>query len=128
MATYTRRQTPDQPVLISNVGAGDRINFLEVLGRPADKVQVYTTSATDVVEYRVNNLLIARGTSSTYGGSTSYVGRAFDQSAVVKTWLASDIFSNTGEEFELGLQLTVRSMEIVSATLSAGSTFTIICW
>ena len=128
MATYTPRQNPDQPVLITDVGVGDQINFRDVLGRAADRVQVYATAVTDTVEYRVNNLQIARGTGSTYGGSTSFVARAFDQSKITKSWLKTDVFTNVGEEFELASELTVFSMEITALTLGTGTTVQIIAW
>ncbi len=128
MATYKRRQTPDQPVLITNVGVGDQINFKDVLGKNADKVQVYATAASDVVEYRINSMQVVRGNSSSVGGSTSFVSRAFDQSQIKKIWLKSDVFESTGQQFEVGEMLSVCSLEIVGLTLGTGTVIEIICW
>ena len=128
MATYTPRQNPDQPVLITSVGVGDQINFRDVLGRAADRVQIYATSATDTVEYMVNNLQITRGSGSTYGGSSSYVARAYDVSKIKHCWRDTDVFTNVGQEFELGSDLTVFSLEITALTLGTGSTVEIIAW
>lgn len=128
MATYTRRQNPDQPVLITAVAAGDKIYFRDVLGKDADKVQVYAGAATDTVQYRLNNLQIARSNASTYGGSTSFVARGFAQDQIKKNWLPSDVFESVGSEFEVGEMLTIASMEITGLTLASGTTVSIICW
>lgn len=128
MATYTRRQNTDQPVLITAVGAGDKIDFKDVLGKAADKVQIYAGAATDTVQYRINNLQIARGNSSSYSGSTSYTARAFAQSEIKKNWLASDTFESVGQQFEVAEMLTIFSIEIVGLTLATGTTIEIICW
>jgi len=128
MATYKRRQNPDQPVLITAVAAGDKIYFRDVLGKDADKVQVYAGAATDTVQYRLNSLQLSRGNASTYGGSTSFVARGFAQDQISRNWLASDIFENVGQEFEVGEMLTVSSIEITGLTLASGTTVEIICW
>ena len=128
MATYTRRQNPDQPVLITAVAAGAKIYFRDVLGKDADRVQVYAGASTDIVQYRLNNLQITRGNASTYGGSTSFVARGFAQDQIQMNWLASDSFDSVGQEFEVAEMLTVASMEITGLTLATGTTIEIICW
>lgn len=130
-ATYTKcsRDLPSsqRAAVITNCVAGDKIDLRDVLGRPANHLIFLMTDPGDIVEYKINHLR-----------KLTTVRRAEDSLSVADQvwgvfgtekfdlWLAADTFTGTGSsqlETEAGLE--IASLEIVSLTLSTGTTITI---
>jgi len=59
MATYRRasRLVPSaqRHTVVTEVEAGDQINFVDILGRPARRIKIVPDDATDEITIRVNN-------------------------------------------------------------------------
>lgn len=128
MATWQKRDRTGEPVQISNVVAGDQIDFFKVLSGPANTVQIYTGSDTATVNYRVNNRELVLGDKSSWGGPgpAGKVARAFGVTDAVEVWRTTTTFDSTGSQIQLGYGYPVSSLEIVS--ISGTSSLTIICW
>jgi hypothetical protein len=133
-ATYTRSATGTpsllRTVLIENVEAGDKIDMLDVLGRPANGMAVTTGGGTDVVTYRLNNrsVLTKRLTSKDdYNGCMQLWGQHNDGSDPIVFWdEIAEPFSTTGQAWQTADALKISSVQIVSITGSA--TITIVVW
>lgn len=132
MATYTivpDHLGPGQQVAkITSVAVGDRINIVEVLGRPARKLLFYTTDSADIVQYRLNNrqtFLENNRPSFTNNTLTAWGLHGKTESVV---WNATDVFTSEGEIIETGDGLNIASIEITSLTLSTGTTIEIVVW
>lgn len=124
MATYEIAPTllPGQmrSMLISNVAQGDQVDIVEILGRPARRLKFIMTATTDTIQFRLNNL--AR--------LTKHVENSVDET--VKIWSASPrypTYSETGSlEHVIDDGLLIESFEIVSLTLSIGTTIDVVVW
>lgn len=134
MATYTpvsnKIPLDQRAALITAVAAGDRINVVDVLGRPARGVKFVTTDSADEVQYKLNNRIerINRHTKENqiYNEAAHAFGIAGAPNVI---WSgASSTFTDTGEVIETVTGLDVNSIEIVSLTLSTGSTISIVVW
>ena len=122
MATYSivPKTVPSsqRSARITAVAALDKIDFTDILGRPARGVKLVTTNVGDIVTYKLNNLLKVQ---------------AFNESAApteVDIWSSGagySSFSATGDtEHIIADELQVASIEIVS--LVGVATIEIIIW
>jgi hypothetical protein len=124
MATYTTIPSSvaahGKSMLITSVAAGDRIDIKSILGRSASNVKLIMTDDTDTVTYKLNNLVRVQKFNETRADET------------VEIWSGSPrypTYSSTGQlEHEIGDGLRVDSIEIVSVTLSIGTTIEIVVW
>lgn len=133
MATYTKvsKSIPSQQraATITAVSAGDQIDLRDVLGRAARTVIFTMTDATDTITFKVNHLRRIRteptgvpdgltGTFKTWGTYGT---------EVLEVWSgAGSTFTGTGStQLETTEGLVIDSLEIVSLSLSSGSTITI---
>jgi len=130
MATYTpaSRQLPSQrrSVLITVVAAGDQIDFIDALGRPARGVILHVTDVADIVEYKLNNKLqLQKPRQITPNNS---VGP--DES--VSFWATSSEYPTYSASGAMNMStpegLLIGSIEIVSLTLAVGVTIEITAW
>lgn len=99
--------------LLSGLVVGSRIDFVDLLGRPAMNVFVSTSDPADVVEFRLNSLTRAE----------RFVEDGPNQ--VVQIWSVGSnypVMSATGKDFVIGQGLAVGSIEITSLTLASGTT------
>ena len=132
MATFTKSSvhTPgnERSVLISSVAAGDQIDVVAILGRPARRVNFFTTDAADIVSYRINNRRELPNSEAEYYSDAQ---RAFGKgklSAAVVWSKAPAIYTSTGASFTTVEGLNVRSIEIDGLTLSTGVVIEIVVW
>lgn len=125
MATFApfSKSTPSEQriTFISDVSELDQIDLVEVLGRPAKGAKFHMTDAADVITFRLNSLLRL----------TKFKERQANET--VKVWGTGGsegvVFSATGQTvFQTEPGLTISSIEIVSLTLSTGSTIEITVW
>ena len=132
-ATYriVPRDVPSnqRTMLITDVEAGDQIDIVEILGRPARQVQMFMTDATDTVEYRLNHhKKIRPNLPETPYYSSVY--QSLGYSEPVEVWIHSDaypVYESTGAEvIETAEGLAVSAIEIESLTLSVGTTIEIV--
>lgn len=122
MATFERvsRAVPSarRSVRITDVSAGDRIDIEDILGRPARGIKLYTGTATDTLEFKLNNLIHlpqkiegqAPTTVSIWSGSGAH-----------STFSVTD-----AKEHDTKPGLLISSIEIVALTLSVGTTIEIV--
>ena len=123
MATYTKvpRTIPSRQrsTEITAVAAGDKLDFEEILGRPARGLQIFLTDNADEIQYRINNLARLKKIEET-------------KTTTVENWMggsAYPTYTGTGATtLEIVSDLKISSLEIVSLTLSVGTTVTIIVW
>ena len=135
-ATYTSvsRSVPrsQRTTIITAVVVGDQIDLTDVLGGVSARgIQLHTTSGTDVITYRLNNL-IKIPTDSSYTGEPAATDamRAFKRDET-EVWSQADRyvqFTGTGEVIETVEGLTISSIQIDAMTLSVGTTISIIVW
>lgn len=124
MATYVKvpRSVPgdQRSAEITDVAAGDRIDLVDVLGRPAQRVKFIMTADTDTAEYKINHLrrLPKHNESSA------------DTTVLVWSGAAGyPVYSFTGVEEILSVEgLEIASIEIISLTLSVGTTIELVVW
>lgn len=123
MATYCKvsKLVPgsERSQLITNVAAGDRIDIIDVLGKPARGLKMITSDGTDTVEYKLNNLSRIRKRNEFNADETVYV------------WSESDScpsYTDTGLVIETQDQLRISSIEIMSLILVVGTTIQIVVW
>lgn len=122
MATYQKLTTAvpssQRSLLITAVAAGDQIDIEEAMGRPARKLRFFLTDAADILEVKVNSLLRLTKPNETGADET------------VKVWSAGvhgADYSYTGAATAETMDgLRISSIEIVSLTLSAGTTIEIV--
>lgn len=122
MATFERvsQAVPSarRSVKITDVAAGDRIDIEDILGRPARGIKLYTGTDTDVIEFKLNSLI--------------HLPQKIEGQAptTISVWSGSDshsTFSTTGGvEHDTKSGLLISSIEIVSLTLSIGTTIEIV--
>lgn len=133
MATYNSVKglpNSQRVALISSVAVGDQIDIIDVLGRPARKLQFHTTDATDEISYKFNHLLRLKKEAAD-GGDYFYPGNANTEVAVEKVWSGADRYSeftSTGLVIESGDGLGISSVELTAATLSTGAVIEIVVW
>ncbi len=134
MATYTpvsrSVSSPERTSLITDVGVGDQIDVVDVLGRPARGAQFYTSDVTDEVQYKLNSLRRMHE-QRTKQEALSDMDRAFGVYGKdeVLVWSAnSDTFASVGEIIETQEGLNISSIEIVALTLDTGTTISIVVW
>ncbi len=132
MATYTKASNSipaqQRAVLITDVGAGDRIDIQDVLARGARQVIFKMTDATDTISYKINHLRRVRP-SRTKEEKLTVADQVYGvfEKTTVEFWSGSgDTFTATGSsQLEIADGLEVSSLEIVSLSLSSGSTISI---
>lgn len=115
MASYTKVSTAvplkQRMAVISSVAAGDQVDVTDILGRPANIVRFHMTDAGDEIELRINNRIVLH--------------RPEDPTPKV-VWMTEgggDIYTGTGQTtLETIDGLKISSFEVVSLTLSTGST------
>lgn len=122
-ATYTPvpRSMPSlqRSNLITAVVAGDQIDIVDVLGRPARGLQFVTTDSADQVDYRLNNLVrLIRPVEGLSGTSEPIWSQASSY----------PIYQSVGEVIETQSGLQVASVEIDALTLSTGTEIEIVVW
>ena len=139
MATYTPipKHVPmeQRSNIITNVAAGDQIDIIKVLGRPARRVQFILTQQTDVINYRLNNLVRIRKQRSGEG-VLSVAERVYGtfgmEDAEVEVWNTGPGFpeySSTGAVIiETAETLEVESIDMGTMTLHHGSVIEIVVW
>jgi hypothetical protein len=124
MAEYSKvsRSMPslERTTLITDVAVNDRIDIEEILGRPARGVKFFMTASTDELGFRLNSLKRLRKPNESSVDSTVLVWSAGPANAV---------FTVDGQEVhQTEDALRVSSVEIVSLTLSSGSTIEMVVW
>lgn len=131
-ATYTKvsRNTPSQQraAVITNVEQADRIDIEDVLGRPARFVTFLMTDSSDTIEYKINHLqrLYEQRTKAEVLSEVDRVYGVFGKERIDVWHGRSDTFTGTGSsQLQTTEGLAISSIEIVSLTLSSGSTITI---
>jgi hypothetical protein len=135
MATYTPvpKSVPSaqRSTQVTAVAAGDQIDFTDVLGRPARRIQFITTDAADVVGYTLNSLRKLRTEVSNPYSDLDKVSGVYGTQEV-EVWSGGEGYANyqsTGSTvIETVEGLSISSVQIDALTLSAGTTITIICW
>lgn len=135
MATYSSIPSTlpasQRVAYITNVAAGDQIDIESILGKPATKVQFNMTATTDTIEFKLNNLVRIKKRPSDDDAQSGWE-RVAGFNTEVEVWSGSDrypTYSSTGSTvLETADGLTISSIEIVSLTLSVGSTISIVAW
>jgi hypothetical protein len=133
MATYTKVSnsipSSQRAALITAVSAGDQIDLRDVLGRKARKVIFNMTDAADTITFKVNHLRRLRSKAE---GVPDGLSRAFQLWGTYGTdeilvWSGTgSTFTGTGStQLESAEGLDIDSLEIVSLSLSSGTTITI---
>lgn len=129
MATYQKvpRSVPSsqRTTMITAVEAGDRIDIEEILGRPAKQIKILPDDSTDVIEFKLNNLVKLEPKDRTAG--TAYLN------PTVEIWSAGaafTTFSVSGEESYLSEEeLRISSIDIIDITFGNGGTaISIVVW
>lgn len=137
MATFTRVSlaipSAERVTRITGVEAGDQIDLVDILGRPARGLQITTSSANDVVEYRLNNLIKKYKKPTRDRVEFTFAEKAWGvyDAEPEETWSKGDsfpLYSSTGEVIETVSGLKISSIEIESLTLVSGSTVEIVAW
>lgn len=140
MATYTLvpKHVPmeQRSNVITGVVAGDQIDIIKVLGRPARRVQFILNSSSDHIEYRLNNLVRIRKQRSGEG-ILSVAERVYGtfgmEDAEVEVWNTGPGFpayTNTGAIIiETAEGLEVESIDMVGIIFHSGGTdIEIVVW
>lgn len=127
MATYKKVSnsipSSQRVATITEVSVGDRIDFLEILNRPAKKVVFNLVTSDDIVEYKVNNLRRLR-TERTDPLSDLDASVGVFNTTLVPWWSdAGSTFTATGgTQLETTDGLMIESLEIKSLSLPSGTT------
>lgn len=125
MATYyvdPALRPGERIVNITAVAAGDILDFIQILGRPARGFKLVATSTSDVLSYRVNNL--SRIAIQKKVGSFESVQAPID---FVNREHAA--FTETGYlEYTSEDIVQINNLEIVALTLSTGATINVVAW
>lgn len=137
MATYVKssRNIPSNQrvVQITAVEAGDQIDLVDALGRPANKIQFYMTDAADVIGYKLNNLkkVLAQRSAGERLTEADQAWGVYGKE-VIEIWSGDasfPAFSSTGSTvLETVDGLAITSLQVDSLTLSTGTTITLIAW
>lgn len=124
MATYNKSAggTPSQhrTQRITAVAVGDQIDINEILGRPARGVKFFMSATTDVIEYKINNLIKRLMPGDHAVGE---IVEIWSQGASHSTFSSTNALEHTSTE-----GLKVSSIQIDSLTLSVGTTIDIVVW
>jgi len=135
MATYTRipKTVPSylRVTKITDVAAGDQIDLVSILGKPAAVVQLHVGTSTEIVEYRLNSHVVVTTVPDEGVGYTDAQKLwGVKNATTASVWLDTDaypVFSSTGAEvLEIGEGLKVSSIEIIS--IDTAPTITIVAW
>lgn len=131
MASYTKasKSVPSnqRAVLITDVAEGDRIDIVDALGRPARTVIFLMTDAADTINYKINHLRKIRS-SRNKEEALSDADRVYGvfETTLTEVWSAADEFEGTGSsQLQITNGLSVSSIEIISLSLSTGTTISI---
>lgn len=135
MATYTpaSKSTPslERAVHITDVEVGDRLDFNDILGRPANKLVFHVGDSDDIVEYKINHKRTMRTNRdrAQYLTQVDKIHGVFETSTI-ETWLQNtDAFTATGAlALETVDDLKISSLEITDLTLASGTTIIIDCF
>lgn len=127
MATYEKvsRSIPSQQraAVISNVSEGDRIDFVDVLGRPARSVIFNLVTSSDIVQYRINNLKRLRTQRVDSFSEVDKVSGVFGTTGISWWSQTGSVFTATGAtQLETADGLVIESLQIDSLSLPSGST------
>ena len=124
MATFTKvsRQIPsDQRVaLISDVAVGDRLDIEDILGRPGRAAQFNMTDTSDVLEYKLNTLRRVTRTHESRCDETVLIWSEGDEAYLYTVDGAT--VHETEED------LSVSSIEMITLTLTTGTTIQVVVW
>jgi len=135
MATYTpvSKSIPSsqRSAEITAVAAGDQIDFTNVLGRPARRLQFIMTDAADTIDYTLNNLQRIhkkRRADEAFSKTDQMYG--IYNNPIIEIWAGGfPSYQSTGSTvLETAEGLNVASLQIDALSLSSGSTITIVCW
>lgn len=134
MAIYTTVSklipSNERTAIITAVAAGDQIDILEILGRPARGIQFHMTSASDTISYYLNNkkkIIPSNQSEDIYNAVHKAWG--IGDRTPVEFWSKNDLFTSTGTAIlETVENLKISSIEVVSLTLSSGTTISIVVW
>ena len=138
MATYTPvpKSVPsdERSAQITAVAAGDQIDLIDVLGRPARQLQFVMTDSADTIDYTLNSLQRIRNkrTAEESFSKTDQVFGTFG-TTVTEVWRTGGegfpSYQSTGSAvLETTEGLKISSVDIEALSLSSGSTITIIAW
>lgn len=124
MATYFKvpLSVPsfERTALISSVSAGDRIDVVDVLGRPGRGIKFTMTASTDIIDFKLNNLVRLQQHNESKADTT------------VLVWSAAPHYSTFRGENKLEHitenGINIDSFEVVALTLSAGTTIDVVVW
>lgn len=132
MATYTKSKKTvpsyERAVLITAVAAGDKIDIIDVLGRPAKSVVFKMTNTADIITYKINHASRIRTAMNADEVSTNVakIHGVLDTEVVLFWNPNTSTFTGTGNEnLEIVSGLRVSSIEIGTLTLSTGTTISI---
>lgn len=116
---------------ITGVVVNDRIDLIDVLGKPAKKIQFFMTDPADVIEYTLNSLKKLR-TSRAHEITLSQAEQLFGTygTEIEEVWSGSAKFSSissTGADvLETVDGISISSIQIDTLTLGTGSTITMV--
>jgi hypothetical protein len=124
MATYdavpgwipSQRRT----ALVSDVGVGDQVDVKAVLGRSARGVKFQMTATTDVIDFKLNNLVRMRQHVET--GADIDV-EVWSDAAYYSTYRGTGKLEHITED-----GIRVDSFQVDALTLSSGTTIDVVVW
>lgn len=120
-------------VEITAIAAGDRIDFRELLGRPARGLQVTLTDTADEMVFLLNHRRSVHGAAANRSDGVTHYSTP-TQEALARQINRRDIyvsapeFEFVGEIYESPASLPIEVFEVVSLTLSTGTTVTAVAW
>lgn len=124
MADYTKVPghvfSSRRTALISNVAVGDQVDVRDVLGRPARGVKFQMTATTDVIDFKLNNLVRIRQHNETQADTDVL---KWSSGAQHSTYRGAGKIEHVTED---GIQ--IDSFEIVALTLSSGVVIDVVVW
>ena len=128
MATYTKVSnlipSPERSALITDVAAGDVIDCIDILGRPARGVIITTTDSTDSVTYGLN-------------AKKTFLRKREGAAGFISAWMKTDVsaldpstqsYTATGLQIQTVDGLQISTIGFFSLTLSVGTTVTVTVW
>lgn len=127
MASYTKvsKNVPsnERVATVTNVVAGDRIDLVDILHRPAKKLIFNLSADTDVVEYKINTLRRINPTPNKNETLNPFelTKGSLGQEQVLIWSGTGDIFTATGGTvLETIDGLKISSIEIISISVASG--------
>jgi hypothetical protein len=136
MATYTRISS-DVPMdgrslKITDVAEGDQIDIVDALGKGARHMRFYLTDPADTISYRINSRIATSvkedKTRIELSSVHAYLG--ISNKVEIVNWSQASsfpVYEEEGEAIAID-DILVNSLEIVSLSLSTGTTFEIVVW